>query len=478
MTHALAIDLGTSSVKTALVSSGGRVLRTASAAYPVNAPAPGRAETPTHEWLAACATAAREVTSGGPPIDVVGLDGQMHGVVLADGSAALAPAVTWADNRAAPHLALWESQPEATRARWCNPIAAGMYGPILAWFAANEPGLIERATSALSPKDWLRTVITGAPPVTEPSDASATLLWDVPGSAWDFATAEVARIPERLLPPVARSGDLAGTLTRDIARAWGLREGTPVAVGCADTAAALLGLGLARDQVAITMGTGIQVTRTGVTPVPDPQPRFHTYAAATAATSPATAGNRAVGHYAMVAPTNGGLVLDRVRGWLGATWEELYASLDEPPQADDPLFLPYLAAERLPDRTDGGRGAWEGLGLNTDRRALLRSVVVSQAMLARTALEALGGSASGVVVAGGGARDRRVRQLLADVLGLSVTACLTADVAARGVAILALASVGAEAVEPVELGESMEPRGAKLLEHTWARSCAARGRVP
>jgi xylulokinase len=67
-----------------------------------------------------------------------------------------------------------------------NPIVPGMAGPMLAWLARNEPARMRAARWAIQPKDWLRYQITGEMH-SEPSDASATLLYDLPADGWDTA---------------------------------------------------------------------------------------------------------------------------------------------------------------------------------------------------------------------------------------------------------------------------------------------------
>jgi xylulokinase len=143
-----------------------------------------------------------------------------------------------------------------------------MTGPLLRWVARHEPRTYQRARWALLPKDWIRHRLTGTA-ATDPSDASATLLWDLPADRWAEDVAADVGVEPELLPPVVGSGALAGTLRPDAARTLGLRAGIPVAAGAADTAAALLATGLADPaEVQLSVGTGGQIVR----PVPRPAP--------------------------------------------------------------------------------------------------------------------------------------------------------------------------------------------------------------
>jgi xylulokinase len=223
-----------------------------------------------------------------------------------------------------------------------------------------------------------------------------------------------------------------------------------VSVGCGDAAATLVGAEAASGQLIVTVGTGIQVISPGTVPRAEAIPRHHTFASATG------------DHYAMVAPMNGGLALARVREMVGVGWAELYGSLERDPQAvGSVVFLPYFAAERLPRPVPAGSAGWHGLGLESDRHTLLRTALESLAFLTRRAVATLPGSAGAELrLVGGGTRDRRFQQLLADVLGRPVRRCRTENVTALGAARLGWAAIGREVTGAgMELEDSVAPSG-------------------
>ena len=186
----------------------------------------------------------------------------MHGLVLAsaDGQA-LRPALLWADSRATGALRAYRRLGPAALARLANPLAPGMTGPLLMWVAEHEPGTYRDARWALAPKDWLRARLTGEIHA-EPSDASASLLYDVPGDRWDLEVVSGLGLDTSLLAPLLPSaGAPAGHLTAWAADELGLPAGIPVAAGAGDTAAAALGSGIGLGEVQLTVGTGAQVIR-------------------------------------------------------------------------------------------------------------------------------------------------------------------------------------------------------------------------
>jgi xylulokinase len=463
----IGIDLGTSEVKVVVVDLSASVRGRSARAYPLHRPWPGAAESDPADWRIATAQAVRAAMAeathrGGLEVAGVAVGGQMHGLVLVDDRGrSVRPAMSWADTRAADQLEAWTALPQAGRARLANPITPGMLGPQLAWVADHEPGLFDGAAHAFLPKDWLRQQLTGLAG-TDPSDASATLLWDLPADTWANDLMPLLGLPEALLPPVRESAELAGVLLAEIAAELGLPPGIPVATGAGDTAAGLLASGLRVGQTQLTVGSGAQLVRLREHPQPVADPVTHLYRAA----EPGRC-------YTMAAVQNAGLALDWARAMLGADWAQLYATLDD--DHHGPVFVPYLTGERTPVLDDRVRAVWAGLDLGHSRADLLRAAPIGVACAIRHALDALPGPApESLRIAGGGTRDPRFRQLLADVLGIAIqplpesgsTAMGVVRIAARAAGLslrLRLPAVGAS-IEPGPLVTSRQGAYQRYLE--------------
>jgi xylulokinase len=470
----LGIDLGTSSVKVVLTDASGGVLAQAGADYPVSRPHTGWAETGPEEWWRAIAAATAEVLGerrGDPPV-AAGLSGQMHGVVLsaADGEP-VRPAVLWADSRAEQQLSGYRALAPEVRARLANPLSPGMAGPALAWLHAHEPESVAAAHHALQPKDWVRARLTGDV-AGEPSDASATLLYDVLAQDWDDTVVAATGIRRELLPALLpHAATVAGSLLPRVAAELGLPAGLPVAAGAADTAAAALGSGLLdTGTVQLTIGTGVQL----VTPVPAPtagslpaSPTTHLYRSATPH-----------GWYAMAASLTGGQTLDWVRRVLGLDWGELYATAGRGPRPGDPVFLPHLVGERTPYLDTRMRGAWAGLDARHDREALCFAALEGVAFAVADAYDALRAAApasdpqQGIRLAGGGTVAPAWRQLLADVLQTPLHAVEVPGASARGAGLLAALAAGL--ISEADLREVTQPRRGVTVEPVPAREPSER----
>ena len=482
----LGIDLGTSSVKALLLGRDGTVLGEASHAYPVRAPQPGWSETDPEDWWAAVVAAVRQavgsceavgarqavaarqaggsrqaVGAPGGAIQAIGLAGQMHGVVLTDAQGqALRPAVLWADARTDRELEVYRSLPDAQRQALANPITVGMAGPSLLWLREHEVANYGGARWALQPKDWLRMRVTGEA-ATDPSDASATLLYDLQRDRWAADVIELLGLRRDLLPPILDSAAAAGALSAAAASALGLPKGVPVAVGASDTAAANLGSGVVDDGDAqLVVGSGAQLMRITTTPKAAPELGLHVYRAA----QPST-------YYTMAAMQNAGLALEWVLSVLGLTWDEAYAlAASAQPGCDGVSFLPYLVGERTPHLNPHSRGLWFGLQRQHTRAHLVRAALEGVAFAVRDGLQALqraGVHPTTIRLAGGGTQRPFWRQLLADTLRVPLQVSSVANASARGAAFLAALATGtpvhalplaasSASVEPNPLDDDLE----------------------
>lgn len=449
----LGVDLGTGSVKAAIVDEVGRVVGRASHPYKVRSPRPGWAEGDPREWLAAARDVADNVVMGRhDTLTAVGFSGQMHGVVVTDKDLKpLRPAILWADSRSTLEaLELRDALSPAELSRLGAPAVTGFAATTIAWLRKNEPEVMSKAVHLLQPKDWLRAALGGGV-ATDPSDASGTLIYDVIDGAWSQSVVAWMGIDPSLLPDVVASTEPAG-----VVRSSG-RELACV-VGAADTACALAGLGLKPGEGFLAIGTGAQVVLAMSEPTVDESLRTHTFA---------IAGVIGEGWYRLGAIQSAGLVLESILGWLGATPTEAAKALEKGVLPDDPIFVPYLSGERTPFMQPELRGSWHRLSLSSDRPAMLRSALEGVAHAVALGVEAVQESGTPlpdtVPLIGGGSHDPAFRRLLADATGLSLTITDAPDAAVVGAALLA-AGITSNPL-PVSGVESVSPNSsaARLL---------------
>lgn len=447
--HSLGIDLGTSSLKVVLLREGGSPVAAATRSYPIQVPQPGWAEqSPDAWWEAACQAIRAVLAEGGAAPETVAavcVGGQMHGTVLLDSRhTLLRSAIIWPDQRAGAEAAKAEALLEAAALlpRLGGGVAAGFMLASLLWVRAHEPDLWGHAAVALLPKDYLRFRLTGVL-ASEPSDGTGVPAIDLsaPVPIWCAAALAALTLPPHIFPHLQRSIDPAGAISAEAARETGLHPGTPVLCGGSDQAMAAIGAGiLAPGTALISISTGGQIVTPLTTPLLHPRHGLRTLCHAVPGT-----------YLALTATLGAGLSIRWLReGVLDLRGPDADAELaalaaEAPPGAGGLLFLPYLAGERAPLLDPATSGAFVGLRLDHGRPHLARSVLEGVAMSLRHAQEPLLAAniaIDRIILAGGAARMPLLRQIMADVLGQTVTPLETAEQSALGAALLAATHAG------------------------------------
>jgi xylulokinase len=422
----LGLDLGTGSVKAAIVDSDATILSRASKKYPIASPLAGWAESDPMDWLSAAEEAVSQAVQLGPERPTtIGFSGQMHGVVLTDAALTpLRPAILWADTRSAAEARqMNEDLGPAEMARLGSGAVAGFAATTLAWLHRHEPEVMAKARYILQPKDWLRATL-GGKVGTEPSDASGTLLCDVASGQWSEKAMEWTGIRPESLPDIRPSHEHSGEVT-----VAGLTLAS--AYGGADTACAILGLGLEVGDGFVAVGSGAQIVALMDEPRLDPSLATHTFS---------TVGDKGSHWYRIGAVQNAGLALEPALAMLASSLEEAHDALSEGVLSTDPLFVPYLSGERTPFMDPGLRGSWHGISLGTTRKMIVRSVLegVAQAVaLGERAVSESGGLMPEILpLIGGGSTNPVFRQLLADCTNRPLASVEGGDAAVIGAALL------------------------------------------
>jgi xylulokinase len=374
-------------------------------------------------------------------VKAIGLSGQMHGVVLVDSrGTGIYPPVPWNDTQATPLLPEINRYATPYANALLNMQAPGFAAAILFRLTRTMPELLARARWALQPKDWLGAKLTGNF-CTEVSDASATGLWDFTRSAWHDGFCRTLSLDKALLPPALDGEQVRGPLQDDAADDLGLPPGIPVTMGRADTAAAQLGSSapLIPGQSILILGTGGQLTQI-IPSRPDSVP----------AGLLGLAGPLSDGYYLMAPTYAAGSSLNWLRTLWSLDWSELYdAAFAAVAAITNPVFTPFTPA------VPGGRakqstaalGGWHNLRLDHTQAQLIRTVLEGCLYDLRQGKDLLlshpGATTPGdCILVGGGARDARVRQLVADIFGIPIKCPDLLNASARGAALTACVAAG------------------------------------
>lgn len=439
----LGIDIGTSSVKAVVVSTDGAVLATASSPLTVAVPQPGWSEQHPQDWWEATANAINQAVSAldaGVAVRAIGLSGQMHSLVAVDrDNEVVRPAILWNDVRTTEQCDYIIERVGYERLRdYCgNPPLEGFTATKLLWLRQHEPENYQRTARIMLAKDYIRLRMTGEI-ATEPSDAAATLLFNVFNLSWSAEVCNLLKIDPWLLPPIVGSSEVAGKLTQDAASALGLKAGTPVVGGGADNACAAAGSGVVAPRtMLVSVGTSGTVVAPTPEPSVDPEMRIHSMVHVERDT-----------WYLMGVVLSAGAAL---AWWRDAAGGDNYDSLvaaaaDVPPGSEGLTFLPYLTGERTPHGDAYARGVFAGLNAGHGRAHMTRAVLEGVAFALRDSVELmrpLGSVPDSAVIVGGGARSPLWRQIIADALGLPLKTVGPAEGAPLGAAMLAAVGAGA-----------------------------------
>lgn len=454
MRYLLGVDLGTSGTKTVLFDETGKVIASKTVEYPLLQPKNGWAEQDPKFWYDATIESVKAVLlqSKVNSDDVVALSiaGQMHGLVMLDKDGnVLRNAILWCDSRTQKQCDEITSLVGKQRLIEinANPALTGFTAPKILWVRENEPELYKKCTTILLPKDYVRYMLTGVKAM-EISDASGTNLLDITNRVWSDEILEKLNIDKNLMPPIIESSTVAGHITKEIAELTGLKEGTIVAGGAGDNAAAALGTGVCKEGDAfVTLGTSGVIFAHTNKPSIDPLGRVHTFCAAVKNS-----------WTAMSCTLAAGLSLRWMRDELytlekdieakkgNDVYNLMTANADTVPVGSDGLiYLPYLMGERSPVLDPNARGVFFGLTARHTKSHMTRAVLEGITLSQRHNLEVLHAmdiDPKTLTACGGGAQSPFWRQLLADVLKCSIVTTTSKEGPALGAAILAGVAAG------------------------------------
>lgn len=446
----LGIDVGTGGTRAVLVDSGGRVIGAATAEHaPMSSPRIGWAEQSPEDWWRAASQAIREclakTTISAADVSVIGLTGQMHGLVLMDAQDhVVRPAIIWCDQRTEQECRDITQRVGSERLieLTANPALTGFTLPKIWWVRRHEPELWTRVRSLMLPKDYIRFRLTGERAI-DVADASGTLMFDVVHRRWSPEMLAISQIHEALLPKVFESPEISGRVHQEGANQAGLRPGIPVVAGAGDQAAGAVGMGIVTPgAVSATIGTSGVVFAATSAPVLEPHGRIHTFCHAIP--------NR---WHVMGVTQGAGLSLRWFRDQFGVGTDDGHDPYDRladeaaktPPGADGLLWAPYLMGERTPHLDPNVRGALVGLTAQHTRAHVIRAILEGVAFSLRDSLtlfREIGVPVESIRLGGGGARSPLWQQIQADIYGLPVELTEVDEGGAYGAALLAGVGTG------------------------------------
>jgi glycerol kinase len=486
MSFILALDQGTSSSRALVFDHDGNVCGLAQKEFRQIFPQPGYVEHDAEEiWASQLGVAVEAVARAGltaADIAAIGITNQRETTIVWDRRTGrpIHHAIVWQDRRTAGECDLLKSQGHEPTFRARTGLVLDPYfsGTKLAWLLDNVPGARARAEAgelAFGTIDsWLVWNLTGGERhLTDASNASRTLMFNIHDGTWDPELLALLRIPPMVLPEVVASSEVYGETTARF-----LAGRVPIAGIAGDQQAALFGQLCDRPgMVKNTYGTGcFMLMQTGDRPVLSGHNLLTTVAC--------RLGNRT--EYALEGSVFvAGAAVQWLRDGLGiirssADVEALAATV---PDNGGLYLVPAFAGLGAPHWDPYARGAMIGITRGTTAGHIARATLESIAFQTADLLEAMEADAGTPLaelrVDGGATANNLLMQFQADLLEVPVVRPRVRETTALGAAYLAGLAIGYWR-DRAEIGQhwqaeqtftpAMERDRASGLRRSWSRA--------
>jgi xylulokinase len=483
----LAIDLGTSGPKVALVTTEGEVLASEVESTELFLSEGGGAEQDPDDWWRAIMSATRRITDRDlvprEKVLAVAVTSQWAGCVPVDQEGnALCRAIIWLDSRGAKYvpevaggLVRIQGYGALKLESWLRktggvPSLAGKEPVAHILFLRHErPEIYEAAYKFMEPKDYLNLRLTGQFFATTDSIA---LHWvtnnrDIDNIHYDDQLLSQTTLPREKLPDLRRAVDVIGTLSARAAAELGLNEGTKVVGGTPDVPAAAVGSGAVGDfEGHLYVGTSSWLTchvpfkktdiGNNMASLPSALPGRYFIGNEQETAGACITWLRDNVFYRDDVLDPGGPPEDAIQ-----RFNDLAA--EAPAGSDKVIFTPWLYGEHTPVADPYLRAAFANVSLRTTRAHMVRAVMEGVAYNTRWLMGGvesfIGRPFESIRFIGGGAKSELWCQIFADVLDRPIDRVadpLSANV--RGAAFVAAVGLGKLKVEDISSRVPIEKR--------------------
>ena len=446
MKHILALDQGTTSSRAIIFDHAGSIIAVAQKEFPQIFPRPGWVEhDPGDIWSSQAGVAAEALTKANisaADVGAIGITNQRETTLVWDRStgAPICNAIVWQDRRTAPMCDRLKARKleRVIRRKTGLVIDAYFSATKVQWILQNVKGARARAKVgklAFGTVDsWLIWNLTGGKVhVTDASNASRTMLFDITKGEWDDELLKIFDVPRSMLPEVRSSSEVYGQTTL-------LGAPIPIAGIAGDQQAALFGQACVKPgMVKNTYGTGcFMLMNTGTKRIASKHNLLTTVA-------------WRIGDRTEYALEGSIFIAGAVVQWLRDGLEffrsspEVEALAASVPDTGDVFLVPAFAGLGAPHWDAAARGTIVGLTRGTQRAHLARAALEAIAFQTADLIEAMqrdaGQPLTELRVDGGAARNDLLMQFQADLLGVPVLRPVNTETTAFGAA--ALAGLGA-----------------------------------
>jgi xylulokinase len=425
----IAHDVGTSSVKSALIDSVGNILNHCTRSYPFYNPKPGWVEQSPEDYWNAITANTKILAETGNRNQVLGIvfTTQAMGIIPVDSEGnVLRNNITWVDGRAeeqAQRIMTMFGGRKIFKSFLGTEITGKDVIPKLIWLKQNEKEIYKSTHKVLDVNGFLRYRATGK--MAAEWSGACSYGFNLKKKEWDHILFKGAGFDRSKLPPLIRSTDIAGTLTAAAAIELGLPAGTPVFGGCDDTQSAAIGSGsVGEGEAHVYIGTSAWL---GVTTAKSY--KFKNGAFCLQSADPQK--NLVVGITESAGNNLEWMIDQFYQHELKTTQRvDIYKILDEeaanvPAGSGHLIITPWFLGERSPVSTTTTRSTIFNLSLEHSRghfvKAMSEGIGYNLRWITANFKKDFGFTISGIRIIGGGAQNRQWMQTIADITGLPVT---------------------------------------------------------
>ena len=439
MVTTLVIDVGTTSVRAAIVDGAGRVSAVHQKPLTIRTPNPGEVELDALEIATLALACAHETLAEAGPADFVGIANQRATTIMFDATTRLpvGPALGWQDLRTVIDCLML--QPEGVR------VAPNQLATKAKWLyenAGKPSGDIRFATI----ESWITFILTeGAHHVTDHSNVGLSGLINIDMASYDQHALQVLGLREEMLARIVPTAGAIGPATA--------LPGAPLITALVgDQPSSLFGQNCVRPgQTKITFGTGAMLDQVRGSEGPANMSRYPSGCFPTPTFSTASSIEWGIEGIMLSA----GTCIEWLKDDLGlianaAETETLARSIES---TDGVTFVPALAGLGTPQWDFGARGAFFGLTRGSTKahlvRAVLDGIVHNAVDLIDAAVSETGYPIETVRVDGGMTANSYLVQALADASGRTIEVSGEREATTRGAGLMALVASGSLAVDDV-----------------------------
>lgn len=437
--YVVGIDIGTTGLKSLLLSESGEVVSFAYRAYPTRTPQAGWCEQNANDWWTALVATLREVvceprrasgvvaislsTQGGTLVPV-GQNGRptYHAIVWSD---------TRCDDESRDFCKEFGESFMYQHTGW--HVQKGLNALQIARLRRNMPDVFQATDMFLSVPDYISLRMTGRAAI-DLSNAGINQLMNLHTRDYDASIMHFAGIRDSQLPSLVPSCEIIGCLLPDVAEELGLPRNVLLVSGAHDQYAALLGSGLT-EAGEILVGSGTAWVVTALSESPDFQSGFSQSISATGSWG------------SLVSLSSGGVCLDWFRSDIATADGNHTLSYDDIEKMNAlraqnqgaPFFLPYFAGSPYPNRNPNAKASLLGLDLSHSRFDISYAIMEGIAIQIAWILESFSQAprANSLMFVGGASKSPFWTQMLANITQLNIKTPVMRDRACVGAAIMA-----------------------------------------